>query len=258
MKKRVYVLFLIIFMINILTITVNAALSFTTSMTANNTKVEPGAEVVVSVKLSSIDVGEQGINTFSAQLGYDVNVFEVLTDTNVEGSNDWKSSYYSGTGRVTLTNTSFINSDEEMMQITLKVKSDVEDGTKGTVSLTNIIAANPDTEISASDVSTTITVGEERGEPANPGTIIVNKVNNNTVNNGAVIVPTTNNVVNKPNTVNNIINNNTTNNTTNGIQQSEDDIPYTGTETDAFMKIIVGIIIIALLLYRKIYMLGDI
>lgn len=265
MKKKLYVVFLItILMINILTINVNAALSFTTSMTPSSTKVEPGAEVNVFVKVSSLQVGDKGINTFSAQLGYDANVFEFVTETNIEGSNDWKASYYTGTGRITLTNTSFINSDEEIMQITLKVKSDVAEGTKGTVSLTNILSANPDDEISTSNVETTIIVGDESSsEPSpntnsiNPGTVVVNKIENkienkvennirnNIANNSSVITPINNSV-------------NSTNNSVNQIQQAEDDIPYTGTETEAFVKIIVGVIIIALLIYRKIYMLEDI
>ena len=48
---------------------------------------------------------------------------------------------------------------ENKEEITLKVKSDVEDGTKGSVELSNVRASTPDDEIGGSNISTTITVG---------------------------------------------------------------------------------------------------
>ena len=257
MRKKIYVVFLMIIMlINILAISVSA-LSFSTTMTPSNTKIEAGTEVVVSVKLSSLEVGENGINIFTATLGYDTNVFETLTDTNIEGSNDWQSAYNSGTGKITLTKTSYVKSDQEIMQITLKVKSDVEDGTKGSVELSNVRASTPDDEIGGSNISTTITVGSAGGTTETP----VENTTNTTPSNVIVIGGNTtrNDVVTQTNT---IVSNNTANtiNTENDVvaNQTEDDIPYTGSETTAIIQIIMGVIIIALLIYRKIYSLEDV
>lgn len=258
MKKKLYVVSLmILILIYILSINVSA-LSFTTTMTPSNTKIEPGTEVVVSVKISSLEVGDDGINTFSAVLGYDASIFETLTETNVEGSNDWKSAYATGTGRITLTKTSYANSDQEIMQITLKVKADAAEGKKGTISLTNILAASPESEIGGSNVSTTITVGNESSssteEPNTNST--TNEVNNNTTNETQNIITPVRNI-----TTNNT-NNGTvgiTNDTNNVVENQVDgDMPYTGSESTAIIQIIIGIIIIALLLYRKIYSLEDV
>lgn len=265
MKKKLCVISLIIIiLINVLAMTVHAALSFTTTMTANNTKINPGSEVVISVKLSSLQVGENGINIFTAVLGYDTNVFEILTDAGIEGSNGWQSSYNANNGKVTLTKTSYVNSDEEIMQISLKVKSGVANGTKGSVSLSNVAASTPDDEIGASNVSTTITVGGTGSttEPDEPSSNIVS----NQVSNIIIIGnQTTNQVANQ--TTNQVANQSYSNSTTNGVipgitnqidNQTGEDIPYTGSESTAIVQIIVGIIIIALLLYRKIYSLEDV
>ena len=161
MKKKLYIVSLMmLIIINMLSINVSA-LGFSVTMTPSSTKVNPGNEVVVSVKVSSLNVGDDGINTLSAALGYDATVFEVLSAANVEGSNSWLASYNPGTSRITLTKTSFVNSDEEICQISLKVKNDLDNGTKGTITLSNILAANPESEFSSSNVSTTITVGTE-------------------------------------------------------------------------------------------------
>lgn len=274
MKKKLYIVSLMmLIIINMFSICVSA-LGFAITMTPSNTKIEPGTEVSVSVKVSSLNVGDDGINTFSATLGYDAEVFEPLTDANVEGSNDWKAAYATGTGRITLTKTSFVNSDEEIMQITLKVKSDIESGTKGEITLSNILAANPEDEYSSSNISTTITVGDNSSsnQPSEqePNNTDINNIINNNLNNG-----NTNNTTEDDNNNNSITDddndnnvsvitpianntNNTDNNMRNEIDQVEDDIPYTGSEETDFMKIIMGLIIIALLIYRKMYSLEDI
>ena len=259
MKKKLYVVFImILILINILAINVSA-LSFTTTMTSNNTKIEAGNEVVISVKLSSLVVGENGINIFTATLGYDADVFETLTETNIEGSNDWQTAYNSGTGKITLTKTSYVTSDQEIMQITLKVKSDVADGTKGSIELSNVRASTPDDEIGGSNVSTTITVGNAGSSSGNEQSenIIGNSVSNIIQIDGNRVNQTRNEVITP---INNQVQNDTVVNNTvnNAVDNQTEDIPYTGSESTALIQIIMGVIIIALLIYRKIYSLEDV
>lgn len=254
-RKLCVVTLILILLINILAVNVKA-ISFSTTMTPNNTKVPAGGEFMVTVKLSNVDVGDDGINTYSATLGYDSEVFEPLTGSSVEGSNSWMSAYATGTGKITLTKTTLVKSDEEIMEISLKVKEDVADGTKGEISLTGILAASPESELSCSDVSTTITVGTSGS--GNPSTNIITntpsqipvEINNNSVNKPS------NNVVNNPTNINSNTDNNRVNvygNETNNAygNESNSDMPYTGTDSSDFIKVTVGIIIIALLIYRK-------
>jgi hypothetical protein len=255
-----------ILIISILTVSVSA-LSFTTSMTASNQKVTAATEVVVTVKISNLDVGDNGLNSFTANLYYDSDVFESLTDSSVEGLNGWKAAYSSGTGKMTLQKSSFVKSDEEIVQISLKTKSGLSDNTQGEVKLSQIIASNSVDEISANSVSTTITISS-----ASTNTIIEiptnNTVNtvptNNTVENNVInITPTNNtNTINTTNNTNETNNVNITNNanTNNAIVDNtvENDMPYTGSESSSLSKIIIGIILLAMVAYIKIERMKDI
>jgi hypothetical protein len=256
---------MLIMILSISVLTVKAsALSFTTTMTASNQKVTSATEVIITVKVSNLDVGDNGINSFSANLYYDSDVFETTTDSSVEGLNGWKAAYAPGTGKLTLQKSSFVKSDEEIMQISLKTKGGLSDNTQGEVKLSQIIASNSVDEISANSVSTTITIAS-----ASSSINIIpvdNTVNttNNTVeitpeNNTVSITPinTTNNT-NNTNNATNITNNiNTTNNITNDNTVSNN-MPYTGSESSSLSKIIIGIILIAMVAYIKIERMKDI
>lgn len=263
MKRKfnfILLVFLLIFSIS--TIIVNAAdLSFTTTMTPSSTSVSEATEVVVTVSISNLNVGDSGINAFSAYLSYDSNVFESLTDSSVEGLNGWSTTYSTTTGQVLLTKNSFVNSDEDIMQITLKTKEGVAEGTEGTVSLTRILVTDSEDQISGSDVSTTITVGTETQSGGNT---------TNTPSNVIQIAPSTNNANpentgNTGNTGNNANTNNSSNNTSNSVYNigsnnnstGDKDIPYTGVSGDAFIKIILGVIFIALVIYIKIRKMDE-
>jgi hypothetical protein len=258
-----------ILIIGLLTVKVSA-LSFTATMTSSNVTVDAASEVVITVKISNLDVGDNGINSFSAYLSYDTDVFETLTKSSIDGLNGWMPAFAPGTGRVTLEKSQFVNSDEEIMQISLKTKSGLENGTQGLVKLTRIVASNSADEISASDVSTTITIGQETVTPQ-PDTNTVNPGNITPTPIDPVITPNTNNTnnINNTNNTNNINNTNTntskneTNNknigpTNNTINESEHDIPYTGSDSSSLSKIILGVIFIALATYIKIERMKDI
>jgi hypothetical protein len=245
-----------ILIISILTVSASA-LSFTTSMTASNQKVTAATEVVVTVKISNLDVGDNGLNSFTANLYYDSDVFESLTDSSIEGLNGWIAAYSSGTGKMTLQKSSFVKSDEEIVQISLKTKSGLADNTQGEVKLSQIIASNSVDEISANSVSTTITISS-----ATSNTIIeipTNNTVNNIVENNVINITPTNNT-NTINTTNNTNETNNVNITNNVIVDNtvENDMPYTGSESSSLSKIIIGIILLAMVAYIKIERMKDI
>jgi len=98
MKTKFYLVVLVMILIlSLLTVNVSA-LSFTASMTASSSRVTSATEVTVTVKVSNLDVGDNGINLFSAYLSYDTTVFESLTDSSVDGLNGWIAAYAPGTG----------------------------------------------------------------------------------------------------------------------------------------------------------------
>lgn len=261
MKRKFYVLLILIFfIISVLTVNSYAApYNFTTSMTASSQTVQASSEVVVTVKVSNLNVGENGINGFTAFISYDGDVFEPLTDSSVEGNNDWVPAYAPGTGKVSLKKTKFVKADEEIMQISLKTKAGLAAGTQGQVKLDNITASNSGDDISSAAVSTTITIGSGTANPptTTPTPIpITNNVNNVTPLN---VTPNNNTNRNTNNSSNRATNNSLSNLTNNQVENKADnDIPYTGTESGSVAKIIIGVILIALIVYIKIERMKDI
>ena len=280
-KKCCILLLIIILLVSLLSVNALAAdLSFTTTMTPSSTKVDEATEVVVTVSVSNLSVGDNGINSFSAYLNYDTTVFETLTDSSVEGLNSWSSTYSTSSGQVVLVKNSFVNSDEEIMQISLKVKSGVDDGTSGTVSLTNIVASNSEDDISGTNVSTTITVGtasttvnpstnsttNSNSSSSSGNTTILNiTTNNNTstttnATNSSNLSNNTNSVASTSNSTGNSTGsvNSTSNVSSSSNEVTDSDIVYTGTESSAFIKIILGVILVSLAIYIKIRRLEEI
>lgn len=225
------------------------ALSFTVTMTPSSTTVPESTEFTVTFKVANLDVGTNGINTISGYLKYDDSVFEKINDSNIDGANQWSPSYGSDVGKITLTKSTFVKTEEQVFQLTFKTKAGVS-GKTGQISFTNIVASNSETTISASDVSAQIAIGVASENVANttnstptPLNILARNTVNNTVNNTNRTVPannTTNRVNNTP--VSSYVN---STNTSTG-----DDIPYTGVE-DTVMYLIAAIIVVAIVFYIK-------
>lgn len=281
MKKKFLILLLIMMLIiSLLSVFSEAAqsqYSFIVSMTAKNSRVTAGNEVLITVKLSNLNVGENGISSFTAYLSYDTDVFETLTDSSVDGLNGWVPNYSTGTGKVSLYKRTFLKTDEEIMTIALKTKAGLADGTQGEVKLSTIIVSDGSDEVMSSPVSTSITIGSETAvDPVNPTpTNTVNPIPLNVVPSNITVTPTNTSTQPEPVANTTIIpvntsalnttnptNNNTTN--TNVIQnqirvanESGNDMPYTGTDSNALARIIIGVICISLVIYIKIQRLDK-
>lgn len=252
MKKKILILSLIIMLIISFIPVVSSAAnySFTVSMTAKNAKVSSGSGVIITVKLSNLNVGENGINSFSAYLSYDTDIFEPLTDSSIDGLNGWVPSYTTGTGKVSLYRPTFLKSDEEIMTIELKTKSGLADGTQGEVKLSTIKVSNSSDEITASPVSTNITIGTESTQVPVENVVTPIPI---TPENIVTPTPAVNNTlpVNNTSVVNKVANNVTTNKVQ-VVNKSNNDMPYTGTDSNSLAKIIIGIICLSLVIYLKI------
>jgi len=256
----------VIFALIIVLMTVSAsALSFTATMTASATTVAEESEFAVKIKVSNLDVGSNGINSLNGYLKYDAEVFEAITESSIEGLNGWTATFDETTGKIGLTKSSFVTSAQEVINIAFKTKAGVS-GKSGTISFSNIVASNSESDISATDISTSITIGTAEGNG-----------NTNTAGNTITIQPTnTSNTANKTNTTNiiNAINtntaNNTTNNTTNNTSNnavssyvntmsnttSDESMPETGVDDTVLMLVFVAIGV-AIMFYVKIEKLNK-
>lgn len=247
MKKKILKITTIMIMFTLVYVSIVNALSFTATITPSSTTVAESTEFTVKIKVSNLDVGTNGINSLSGYLKYDKDVFETITDSSIDGLNGWSPAYSADSEKVTVTKPTFVKSEEEVFQVTLKTKTGVS-GKTGKIEFTNIVASNTDAEIQAQNVSTEITVG-------NVSENVLNTTGNNTIGLSTVI----NNTANKTNT---IITNNTTNTKTNKTTNNTpaissvvnnttpNEITYAGAE-DSIIYIMGAIIVLALVFYIK-------
>ena len=165
MEKKFLKIAIIMVLLVFVYASVASALSFTATMTPSSSTVPQSTEFTVAVKVSNLDVGANGINSLSGYLKYDEGVFEKIGSASIDGMNGWSPSYNpDNEGKITLTKTSFVNSEESVFQITFKTKSELDDGRKGQIQFTNIMASNSASEINASDISISITIGDAEAD----------------------------------------------------------------------------------------------
>lgn len=264
-KKFLKIAIVMVLLVFVYSSVVNA-LSFTATMTPSKTTVPESTEFTVSVKVSNLDVGANGINSLSGYLKYDDNVFEKIGDTSIEALSGWSVSYNAENDKVALTKTSFVKTEESVFQVTFKTKSEVA-AESGKIEFTNILASNSASDINASDISITINIGEESTEEGNSSGANVTGTNNASENtstnksNTTISVSTDKKNTNTNTNTNSSKNTNTNTNkstNTNGVSgaynnstnTSEEDIPYTGVE-DTVMLLIGAVLVIAFVFYIK-------
>ncbi len=61
--------------------------------TPSSTKLNEGEEITITLELSEIKMGQDGINTFGGKLEYDENVFEKVTSDDISSQNNWSIVY---------------------------------------------------------------------------------------------------------------------------------------------------------------------
>ncbi len=246
MEKKFLKIAIITMLLVLVWATIVNAYSFTATMTPSSTTVAESKEFTVQVKVSNLDVGTNGINELSGYFKYDESVFEEINESSIEGLNSWICTYNEDNGKITLTKTTFVKTEEAVFQVTLKTKSDVT-GREGDISFTNISASNSAQNISAGDISTKITIGTVDENLANASNTAANTVFNISV--GLQTNNTVNNEIENTNVANNTTNTNVTP-YVNVVESSNSDIPYTGVE-DTLVYIIGALLITAAVLYIK-------
>ena len=254
MKEKILKISVLVIMLCLVFSNIVNALGFVATMTPSSTTVAEATEFTVKVKVSNLDVGSNGINSLTGYLKYDKQVFENISDSSIEGLNNWNPQFNADNGKITLTKNSFVKADEDVFQVTFKTLSGVT-GKTGNISYQNIDASNSEDVIRATDISTTITVGTAPATPTNTtkntntqGPVVINPTVNKATNNTTQTPATTNTPVNSVVPTNNTVKNSTYVNTQNTTPQ--EDIPYTGVE-DTLMYVIIVALAISLVFYIK-------
>ena len=128
---------------------------------SSSSKLKAGDTVTVTMSLGNIDAGN-GIDTITAELNYDKNVFETVETSNLIASNSWTPTYASSTNMLTVLKNSKVTKGETVLTITstLSVKSTtvtlkdivvsggrVQDGGTGDINVNNAsVTINADSD----------------------------------------------------------------------------------------------------------------
>ena len=198
---------------------------------SSNSKLKAGDTVTVTMSLGNIDAGN-GIDTITAELNYDKNVFETVETSNLIASNSWTPTYASSTNML---KNSKVTKGETVLTITLKVKSTLSVKST-TVTLKDIVVSGGRVQdggtgdISVNNASVTINADSDA----------ISK-NENTISNTTTTTNTTTNTT-KQNTT--LKDNTVTKKTT---------LPKTGIEQGGVIAIVVIAIVgtFSYVLYKK-------
>ena len=145
--------------------------SFKASLTANSTELKPGQEVTVTLAVSDINMGDNGINTVEGIIEYDKTIFEELKTTSVQSLNNWTTTLNtensSNNGKFLAVNlTSGIKESMQIFSVKFKVKEDIESTTETEIKYKDITSNDGTDLVSVGTKSIKIKVNVETNTPA--------------------------------------------------------------------------------------------
>lgn len=190
MKKITVYLLTIILTLTLMT-TISSAASFKLNATPSATTVSQGQEIELTLSISDIDVGENGINVVEGVLDYDHNIFEEIDTSAITSLNNWALTY---NNENTDLNGKFlamflgngVKANQDIAKIKLKVKSGVQNQAVK-INVKNVTTNDGTNIIKTDDKVVSLTIGtvssgnNNNNQNNNAGT---NNGNNSGNNNG--------------------------------------------------------------------------
>src|SRR5574344_604035 len=88
---------IVLFFTILVTSTVVKASTFDCAITASKTTIAPGETTLITLKVTNINMGTNGVKTLSGYLDYDEKYFEEVTAINGVGTSPWTWGYNSTT-----------------------------------------------------------------------------------------------------------------------------------------------------------------
>ena len=146
--------------------------SFNFVATPDKTTLKAGDTVTVTIGISKVNVGEDGINTIEAILEYDETVFEKVQKTDITSANSWAITYNDTEEGQKGALLGIIMSvgekeDQTIATIKLKVKEDAA-GKTGSIKFKEIATNNREELIYDTDKNISVTVSSSETETPKP------------------------------------------------------------------------------------------
>ena len=166
--KKMIVMVLSILVVSMLMAGEANAASFTFKAEANKTEAKPGDEIVISMGISNIDMGDLGINAIEGILDYDDEVFEKVSRDDIGLQNNWTITYNEEAGahegNFLISNiVAGIKTEQKIGEIRLKIREDAKANTETEIKIKNITSNDGGTLVKETDKSIIIKIGEKTG-----------------------------------------------------------------------------------------------
>lgn len=237
-EKKFILLGTIIFIIMLVTTNVYATETgtFKASATASSTKLKPEEETTITVAVSDINMGEDGINALEGYVEYDRNVFEEIKSSSIQSLNNWTTTYNDEDGNLngkflSVNLSAGVKENTQIFTIKFKAKKDIKETTSTKINFKDLTSNDGTNLINAGTKTVELTVDVPKDEPQKPSTDNENKIENPT-NSG--------NNTNKPT-------NTPTNTITNAAEKADNTksgtkLPKTGKSTVLIILLLVGVV----------------
>ena len=177
--------------------------SFKAEVTPTSNTIKPGEEITISLKISDINMGDNGINALEGTIKYDKEIFEEITSSNIQSFNNWTTTYNDESstlnGKFLSVNlSSGVKENTQIFSLKFKAKQSISKTTNTQIEFQDI-TSNDGIDlinVGTKTVNVTITVekqNETQGNTINKTNVIENKTNTKVVDNtqSAKILPKT-------------------------------------------------------------------
>ena len=166
-KELIIIGMMIIITMALVTVSNGASTStFKASLTASTATLKPGEEVTVTVSVSDINMGTNGINTLEGKIKYDTNIFEEVKSSSRQSLNNWTTTYNDESstlnGKFLAVNLSNgVKENTQIFSVKFKVKSDISETTETQIDFENITSNDGTDLINVGTKSVKLTINVE-------------------------------------------------------------------------------------------------
>ena len=157
MKKRVFLITILLACISLLIFNINVEAANTTlicNIKAEKTEIKQGEETVLTLEIEN---NSDNINVFQAKINYDSNVWEELDEDNFETINEWESLKYNSNNKEFNIINKQENTNKEILKIKLKAKDNAVAGNTE-IAIDEIVASNGTSEFESAKLNQNIDI----------------------------------------------------------------------------------------------------
>ncbi len=148
------------------TVKADTSTTFKANLTANKTSIKTGEEITVTIGVSDINMGENGINTLEGKINYDTNIFEAITSNSIQSLNNWTTTYNDESstlnGKFLAVNlSSGTKENTQIFSVKFKVKETVTEEKNTKIEFKEITSNDGTNLVNVGDKAVTIKINSE-------------------------------------------------------------------------------------------------